>query len=625
MVPHSLMSIKSRRYTREEVLAVVTQDGMALEHFFEFRSDEEVVLAAVTQNGQALKYASPALRGNKRVALAAVTQYGDALEHASLSILSDEEVILAAVKQNGNALYFADEAQQGNKEVVLAAVKQYGLALRYASDELQRDMDVVWAALTEDPSAREFVPVDLKYAMASMMNPSNPFPLLASQPFWKGVHSAASPAFPSVIKELGIGTPPSRLRQSCVAKLLATPLAGMASDATLDMVLQRVNDCGLTQDLVDCSILDGCGLEFMLEEEHGIVLWPPERVGPFDSTSGRARLMESFIPRLSKALDIAALDDWDIFSDKWAEAEVELAALAKTAVEDLDHPVFTAVCDAIKEVYETAYANTVYLCGASWMPSAIVARKTLLHSEAEDKYLRPLVSLGPLGSWFSGHSEQCFEELLLPLLLDCVADLHEPASWLAPLLNSYSRVAPRALAREWEGSYANLEELLLANQVHGPPHAMQGVAYFTLKYMMRGEFRDWPPESTDEFLDWQSIGEFLRLVRELNPTVGDNFHNLFAYMSKVASTGLISATPPVQLPPLRAVTEAECLAWRVAAVVWGARRKRLLELRFLDWLEESNIYKPIVVDGKPRAPKRARDEFEAMERAVRLYGPELLC
>ena len=396
------------------------------------------------------------------------------------------------------------------------------------------------------------------------------------------------------------------------------------------MVLQRVNDCGLTQDLVDCFILDGCGLEFMLEEEHGIVLWPPERVGPFDSTSGRARLAASFIPRLSKALDIAALDGYHAMSNEWREATIELATLAKTAVEDLDHPVFTAVCDAIKEVYETAYdgPNTVYLWGVVDAVSNHVARKTLLHSEAEDKYLRPLVSLGPLGSWFSGHSERCFEELLLPLLLDCVADLHDPASWLAPLLNSYSRVAPRALAREWEGSYANLEELLLANQVHGPPHAMQGVAYFTLKYMMRGEFRDrrlFEFESTDEFLDWQSIGEFLRLVRKRNPTVGDNFHNLFAYMSKVASTGLISATPPVELPPLSAVTEAECLAWRVAAVMWDARRKRLLELRFLDWLEVSNIYKPTVVDGKPRAPKRARDEFEAMRKAVRLYGPELLC
>jgi hypothetical protein len=52
--------------------------------------------------------------------------------------------------------------------------------------------------------------------------------------------------------------------------------------------------------------------------------------------------------------------------------------------------------------------------------------------------------------------------------------------------------------------------------------------------------------------------------------------------------------------------------------MWDARRKRLLELRFLDWLEASNIYKPTVVDGKPRAPKRARDEFEAMQKAVRL-------
>ena len=55
-----------KQYTREEVLAAVRQDGMALKHFSHaFRSDREVVLAAVTQNGDSLEHASPALCGDR--------------------------------------------------------------------------------------------------------------------------------------------------------------------------------------------------------------------------------------------------------------------------------------------------------------------------------------------------------------------------------------------------------------------------------------------------------------------------------------------------------------------------------------------------------------------------------
>ena len=58
--------------------------------------------------------------------------------------------------------------------------------------------------------------------------------------------------------------------------------------------------------------------------------------------------------------------------------------------------------------------------------------------------------------------------------------------------------------------------------------------------------------------------------------------------------------------PLDAVTDPS-----VAGVItWfdnGAIRR---PAAFLDWLEESDIYKPGIVDGKPRAPKRALDEYE---------------
>ena len=63
--------------SREEALAAVTQDGMALKHFSHaFRSDKEVVLAAVTQNSDALEFATAELRNDKEVVLKAVARHG---------------------------------------------------------------------------------------------------------------------------------------------------------------------------------------------------------------------------------------------------------------------------------------------------------------------------------------------------------------------------------------------------------------------------------------------------------------------------------------------------------------------------------------------------------------------
>ena len=52
----------------------------------------------------------------------------------------------------------------------------------------------------------------------------------------------------------------------------------------------------------------------------------------------------------------------------------------------------------------------------------------------------------------------------------------------------------------------------------------------------------------------------------------------------------------------------------MAAVCWRAHRRLVLQQYFLDWLEQSDVYKPFVNEhGMTRAPKRALEEFESMD------------
>ena len=80
--------------------------------------------------------------------------------------------------------------------------------------------------------------------------------------------------YPSVITELGLGDPRRGASRSHVAQLLAQILPGMASDATLDQVVQRVVDFGMGQALVDCAILDDSRLVCTLEEDFGLCHFP---------------------------------------------------------------------------------------------------------------------------------------------------------------------------------------------------------------------------------------------------------------------------------------------------------------------------------------------------------------
>ena len=136
------------RNDRGVVLAAVAQSGLALQHAsVALRDDRDVVLAAVTQYGRALRYASEALQDDRDVVLVAVALYGTALAYASVALRSDHDVVLAAVTQDGTALYHVLPAHEYDRVVVLAAVAQNGLVLAYASVALRNDHDVVIAAV----------------------------------------------------------------------------------------------------------------------------------------------------------------------------------------------------------------------------------------------------------------------------------------------------------------------------------------------------------------------------------------------------------------------------------------------------------------------------------------------
>ena len=100
--------------------------------------------------------------------------------------------------------------------------------------------------------------------------------------------------YPSVITELGLGSPRRGASRSHVAQLLAHVLPGMPSDATLDEVVQRVGDFGMGQALVDCAMLDDSRLVCTLEEEFGLSRFPPSRL----PVRGVAALHESRVAAL---------------------------------------------------------------------------------------------------------------------------------------------------------------------------------------------------------------------------------------------------------------------------------------------------------------------------------------
>jgi len=95
---------------------------------------------------EALRADREVVRAYRQQVLAALRRNGLALRHASPELI-DREMLLTAVKQNGMALRIASTEQRADKELVLEAVKQDGMALEIAPTELRADKEVVRAAV----------------------------------------------------------------------------------------------------------------------------------------------------------------------------------------------------------------------------------------------------------------------------------------------------------------------------------------------------------------------------------------------------------------------------------------------------------------------------------------------
>jgi len=199
---------------REVVLAVVRQDGAALEFApAALQADREVVRVAVTENPAALRFAaarlradrevgrelveirgaafaylSPALRGEREIVASALItspamlefassamqadrqlvetaisgtpdpQTAPYLAHAALALRADRALVLAAVRLDGAALAFASPALQADREVVLAAVRSNGMALRSAAPALAADLEIQQAAVRSNGHALALLP-----------------------------------------------------------------------------------------------------------------------------------------------------------------------------------------------------------------------------------------------------------------------------------------------------------------------------------------------------------------------------------------------------------------------------------------------------------------------------------
>eukprot|EP00971_Amphidinium_carterae_P210982 4186501-Amphidinium_carterae.1 len=143
---------------REEILAAVQQDGLALRTAAEScRSDRVIVLAAVQQNALALQFAAESCRSDHEIVLAAVQQSGKALQHAAESCRSDQEIVLAAVQQDIDALKYAAENCRSDRKIVLAAVKQQWYAgLFFAGEWCRGDQEIMLTAVKLNSVALPF-------------------------------------------------------------------------------------------------------------------------------------------------------------------------------------------------------------------------------------------------------------------------------------------------------------------------------------------------------------------------------------------------------------------------------------------------------------------------------------
>ena len=147
------------RWTSELALAVVQQNGRALQYIPETLRDSEICLTAVRQYGRALQFVPETLPEYREMCSVAVKQNGWALQHVP-EVLRDREVCLAAVNQNGWELAYVPRALR-DRDMCLAAVNQNGYALQFVPEALPEYRDMCLAAVKQNGDVLAYVPVSL--------------------------------------------------------------------------------------------------------------------------------------------------------------------------------------------------------------------------------------------------------------------------------------------------------------------------------------------------------------------------------------------------------------------------------------------------------------------------------
>lgn len=118
-------------------IAIVQQDGLAIEYLLNYGVSEEVQKAAVEENGGALWYLlNKGISVSEEVQIAAVRQNSDVIKYLlEKDIPVSEEVQIAAIKQNSYAIKKPFALFPVSEEAHMAFIKQNSDVIKYLSEK----------------------------------------------------------------------------------------------------------------------------------------------------------------------------------------------------------------------------------------------------------------------------------------------------------------------------------------------------------------------------------------------------------------------------------------------------------------------------------------------------------
>jgi len=144
---------------KEEVLKILEQDGMALEHVSEeLKNDKDVALTAVRSNARALKFLTVENKNYEEIVRECVKKEGF---YFILSFLdkkfkfTNKDYAMEAVKDYGFAINYVSDELKNDRELALAAVKNNGYSYKAIADKFKADEEIVCEAIKQKGSMRE--------------------------------------------------------------------------------------------------------------------------------------------------------------------------------------------------------------------------------------------------------------------------------------------------------------------------------------------------------------------------------------------------------------------------------------------------------------------------------------